>query len=145
VTERVTDCIFCAIAGGTAPRSLVYEDEDAVAFMDIAPINPGHTLIVPKEHSAYLADLDPDTGGHLFRVGMRVAQAIRRSGLRCEGVNFFLADGEVAGQEVFHVHLHVVPRFEGDNFQVEGDWVPAPRDQLDAAAARLRAVWPADA
>lgn len=137
----MADCIFCAIAEGSAPRSTVYEDEVVVAFMDIAPINPGHTLIVPKKHRTYLADMDESTGAHLFRVAMRVAHAIRRSGLRCEGVNFFLADGAAAGQEVLHVHLHVLPRFEGDNFRVQADWVEAPRGELDDVAARLRAPW----
>ncbi len=104
-------CIFCAILAGRAPASIVYQDGLVTAFMDIRPVNPGHTLIVPNRHAAHLQDLDGETAAHMFQVGQRLAGALYQSGLRCEGVNFFLADGEAAGQEVFHVHLHVFPRY----------------------------------
>jgi histidine triad (HIT) family protein len=84
--------------------------------MDIRPVNPGHLLVVPRAHAAHLADLDAEVGGRLFQVGMKLAAAVRRCGVACEGVNLFLADGEAAGQEVPHVHLHIVPRFRGDGF-----------------------------
>ncbi|HET9224347.1 MAG TPA: HIT family protein [Roseiflexaceae bacterium] len=133
------DCIFCEIVAGRAPASVVYEDETALAFMDIQPVNPGHTLIIPKRHAALLADLDEATGAHLFEIAMRLAAALRRSGVRCEGVNLFLADGEAAFQEVFHVHLHVFPRFAGDPFKIDADWSVRPdRAELDALAATIR-------
>ncbi len=132
-------CIFCDIAAVRAPASLVYEDEVAVAFMTIGPVNPGHVLVVPREHAAYMAEMDEDTGAHLFRVTMRVAEAVRRSGVRCEGINLFLADGEAAFQEVFHVHIHVFPRFEGDAFRLSADWSVHPsREELDEVAAAIR-------
>ena len=84
--------------------------------MDIRPVNPGHLLVIPLVHAAGLTTLESDTGAQMFRVGQRLAEAIRRSGVRCEGINFLLADGEAAGQEVFHVHLHVIPRYAGDGF-----------------------------
>ena len=84
--------------------------------MDIRPVNPGHLLVIPLAHAAGLATLESDTGAQMFRVGQRLAEAIRRSGVRCEGINVLLADGEAAGQEVFHVHLHVIPRYAGDGF-----------------------------
>jgi diadenosine tetraphosphate (Ap4A) HIT family hydrolase len=108
--------VFCDIIRGDADASVVYADDLTLAFMDIQPVNGGHLLVVPRYHAAYLADLDPETGGRLFQVGMRTADALRQSGVRCEGVNLFLADGAAAGQEVFHVHLHVIPRFSGDGF-----------------------------
>jgi histidine triad (HIT) family protein len=74
----------------------VYEDEVALAFLDIQPVNPGHTLIIPKRHAAFLGDLDEATGAHLFKIAMRIVAALRRSDIRCEGVNLFLADGEAA-------------------------------------------------
>jgi histidine triad (HIT) family protein len=115
--ERPTPaCVFCEILAGRLPSSTIDHDELCTAFLDIQPVNPGHILIVPNLHFARLADLDADTGAHLFRVAQRLAQALRRSGVRCEGVDLLLADGEAAGQEVFHVHLHVVPRFEHDGF-----------------------------
>jgi len=135
------ECVFCEIAAGRAAASVVYEDETALAFMDIQPVNPGHLLIIPKQHASFLADLHEATGAHLFRVAMRMAEALHRSGIRCEGVNLFLADGEAAFQEVFHVHLHVFPRFAGDPFKIEADWSVRPaRAELDAVAATIRSA-----
>lgn len=110
------ECVFCEIIEGRSPASLVAQDEAALAFMDIQPVNPGHVLVVPRAHARCLADLQLQAGADLFRLATRLARALRHSGIRCEGVNLFLADGEAAGQEVFHVHLHVIPRFRGDGF-----------------------------
>jgi len=107
-------CIFCDILAGVAPAQFVYRDEMCVAFMDIRPINPGHVLVVPRVHAALLSELDEAYVGHMLQVAQRVDAALRASGLQCEGVNLFLADGRPAGQEVKHVHLHVIPRFHGD-------------------------------
>ena len=109
-------CIFCDILTGELPASIVYQDERCTAFMDIQPVNPGHVLVVPNCHATFLADLDPETGAQMFQVAQRLAGALRRSGVRCEGVNLFLADGRAAMQEVLHVHLHVIPRYTGDGF-----------------------------
>lgn len=137
-------CLFCRLTRREAEVSIVYEDERAVAFMDVQPVVRGHLLAVPRAHAAYLADLDPDDGAHLFRVGQLAAAALRASKLRCEGVNFFLADGEAAGQDVFHVHLHVIPRFADDGFglRLPPDYSVRPRPELDDAAAALREAWP---
>lgn len=136
---EATDCPFCAIAAGTAPASIVYDDGAVLAFLDIRPVTPGHLLVVPRRHAPFLADLDEATGGRLFVVAMRLAAALRGSGLRCDGINLFLADGEAAGQEVFHAHLHVVPRFAGDGFGIVADWSAAPeRGELDDVAAKIR-------
>ena len=132
-------CVFCAIVAGEAESSIVYDTEDVLVFLDIRPVNPGHLLVIPKRHAPDLADLDEATGAHMFMVAMRLAAALRTSGLRCEGVNLFLADGEAAFQEVFHAHLHVFPRFSGDSFRIDADWSVVPeRDELDAIAARVR-------
>lgn len=138
----MSECIFCKIVAGHSPSSQVYEDESVVAFLDIRPVNPGHLLVVPKRHASALMELDEATGGHLFKIGMRLAATLRQSGLRCEGVNFFLADGEAAFQDVFHVHLHVIPRFRGDAFHVTANWDEQPdRAQLEQVAARLRMTY----
>src|SRR5829696_4475968 len=135
------DCIFCAIAAGSAPVSIVYDDAELLAFMDIRPVTPGHLLVIPKRHAPFLADLDEATGARMFTVAMRLAQAVRASGLRCEGINLFLADGEAAFQEVFHTHLHVFPRFAGDTFRIDADWSVTPsRTELDDFAAQVRGV-----
>ena len=137
------DCIFCAIVAGSAPASIVYDDANLLAFMDFRPVTPGHLLIIPKRHAPCLADLDEATGARMFTVAMRLAQALRASGLRCEGINLFLADGAAAFQEVFHTHLHVIPRFAGDTFRIDADWsITPPRAELDEIAAQVRAVMP---
>lgn len=138
------DCVFCRIVAGTAPASIAYADGTALAFLDIAPVTPGHLLVVPRTHAVGLADLDAEVGAHLWRVGQRMAAALRRSSIRCEGINFFLADGEAAGQDIFHVHLHVFPRFAGDGFGLRfpPGYSVRPRVELDQAAAALRQSWP---
>lgn len=135
----MTDCVFCDIVAGTAPASVVYADDLSLAIMTLGPVNPGHVLVLSRRHAVTLADLDEATGAHLFTVAMRVAAAIRRSGLRCEGINLFLADGEAAFQEVPHVHLHVFPRYAGDAFRLDADWTRKPsRAELDQTARQIR-------
>ena len=136
------DCIFCKIIAGAAPASLVYQDESCTAFMDIQPVNPGHLLVVPNRHVDYLAELDEAIGAQMFRVAQRLAQALRQCGVRCDGVNLFLADGEAAGQEIFHVHLHVFPRYHGDGFgfRFGRDYFNKPsRVELDGLARKIQA------
>jgi histidine triad (HIT) family protein len=117
----VNDCQSCLLATGEAEASIVHQDERTVTFMDIEPAVSGHMIVVPRRHAASLAELDAEDGAQLFRVGQLAAAALRASELRCEGVNFHLADGEGAGQEVFHVHLHVFPRHADDGFR---EWFP---------------------
>jgi histidine triad (HIT) family protein len=112
----MSTCIFCDILAGKAPASFIYRDELVSAFMDIQPVNPGHILVIPNRHATYLSDLDPEHGAQLFRIGQRIAASLRQSGIKCEGINLFVADGKVAGQQIFHVHLHVLPRFSEDGF-----------------------------
>ncbi len=135
------DCVFCGILAGSLPASVVMRDAGCTAFMDTRPINVGHVLVVPDEHAASVADLPEETGAHLFRTAQQVAAALYSSGLKCEGVNLFVADGEAAGQEVFHVHLHVIPRFEGDGFGLTfgpNHANGATREELEQAARRIR-------
>jgi histidine triad (HIT) family protein len=136
------DCVFCRIVRGESPASIVHEDADLVAFLDIRPVTTGHLLVIPKRHSAGLADLDDPTGTAMWTLATRMAGVVRRSSVPCEGVNFFLADGETAGQEVWHVHLHVIPRTADDGFGVKARWRWPERPELDATAAALRAALP---
>lgn len=136
------DCVFCRILAGIEPGSFVYRDDRCAAFMDVQPVNIGHMLIVPIHHAASLADIDKETTAHLLGVAHGLAAALRRSSLRCDGVNVFLADGEAAGQEVPHTHLHVFPRVRGDGFELRlgPDYAIKPRTELDAAAEAIRGV-----
>jgi histidine triad (HIT) family protein len=137
----MTDCLLCRLGRREVEVSMVHEW--TVVFMDIQPVVPGHMLVVPRAHAPFLADLQPEDGARLFRVGQQAAAALRESDLRCDGVNFFLADGAAAGQEIFHVHLHVFPRYEGDGFGLRfpPDYSIRPRDELDRVAAVLIDVW----
>jgi histidine triad (HIT) family protein len=134
-------CIFCKIIRREAPASIVYEDAATLAFMDIRPVLEGHTLVIPKAHAAYLEDLPDGDAGPVLESGRRVAAALRKSGLRCDAVNLWLANGKEAGQVVFHVHLHVIPRFRGDGFgiRIGPEYGRSPgRDELDAVAEKIR-------
>ena len=141
------DCVFCKLLSGELEVSLVHRDDLCAALMDIQPVTPGHVLVVPLRHAPYLADLNPEEGERMFLVAQRVAAALRKSGLKCDGVNFFLADGEAAGQEVFHAHLHVFPRFPNDGFglRLPPTYSQRPeRKELDQIAATLRDVMQAE-
>lgn len=138
----IIDCVFCEIVAGNIPSSLVYSDDMVMAFMDINPVNMGHALVIPLKHFVELSDMDEATGMRLFQVTMRVQKAIRASGVPCEGVNLFLADGEAAFQEVFHVHMHIFPRFKGDDFKISADWSKQPpRSELDEVAAKISGAY----
>lgn len=136
------DCIICQLVNEEIEVTKVYEDDLVVAVMDIQPINPGHLFISPKKHVEFMSELDEELGAHIFKIAMKLAYALRKSGLKCDGVNLFLADGEVAGQEVPHVHLHVIPRIRGDGFGLRFDesYFERPkREELEEAASLITA------
>ncbi len=137
----MTACIFCDILAGGAPAYFVHRDEVCGAFMDIRPVNPGHVLVVPRTHAVLLPELDQETVGHLLQVAQLVDTALRTSGIKCEGVNLFLADGRAAGQDVMHVHLHVFPRFQGDGHHLRFSpvyFTQTPPAQLEKNAEMIR-------
>jgi histidine triad (HIT) family protein len=136
-----TDCVFCRIVAGAEPASRVYEDEHAIAFLDLHPVHAGHTLVVPRRHLTDLRECDRDLAGHLFAVSARLAPVVTRT-TDGDGFNIWTAAGRAAGQTVFHLHLHVLPRFFGDVFGPRSrDSKPpeATRDELERVAARIRA------
>jgi diadenosine tetraphosphate (Ap4A) HIT family hydrolase len=133
--------VFCSIVAGDAPASIVRRDDRIVAFMDIHPVTPGHVLVVPTVHATCLADLDVSLGAALFGAASSIAAAIRQSGVPCSGINLLYADGADAGQEVFHAHLHVIPRTANDGFRIDvRAWREPPPDRsvLDVYAATIR-------
>ena len=111
----MAECIFCKIVKGEIPSFKVYEDELVYAFLDIGPINFGHTLVIPKEHPESSATIPEATAGRMFRIGARIGVALKRE-LDFEAFNLHLADGTAAGQVVMHAHLHVIPRGVEDGF-----------------------------
>lgn len=138
----MSGCVFCDIVAGRLPAGIVHEDDPMLAFLDLRPFTPGHTLVIPTRHAPFLADLDEESAAHLFAVTRRVAAALRRAELRTAGVNLFLSNGEAAGQEIFHVHIHVFLRFAGDPLGPGRPFGRSPavasRKELEAIAARLR-------
>ncbi|MDQ3782728.1 MAG: HIT family protein [Actinomycetota bacterium] len=139
-------CIFCDIVAGAAPASFVHRDELVSAFLDIRPVTPGHLLVIPNEHVVFTHDLLDATADRLFAIARGLARSLRSANaVRADGANLFVADGEAAQQEVFHAHLHVIPRFPGDGFVIDAAaWreQQPTRQQLEALAARIRKVFP---
>ena len=134
------ETIFSKILAGEAEASWIAREHGVAAFMDLHPVNPGHALVIPERPAVGLADLDPEDGRQMFAMAQRVAAALRASDIPCDGINLILADGVHAGQEVFHVHLHVIPRVEGDafGFQHAPDYPRAERRQiLDQQAVEI--------
>lgn len=134
-------CVFCRIVAGAEPASIVRAEERVVAFLTTAPVNPGHVLVVPRAHAVGLADLPPETGVAMWRLAQETAVALRQDPAWADGVNLHLSDGAAAGQHVFHVHLHVIPRRRDDRLRITDERdAPPSRDELDRVAARLRAA-----
>jgi histidine triad (HIT) family protein len=131
-------CIFCEIIAGRSPSQRIAEDMTAVAFMDINPATPGHALVVPRGHAADVFDVSPEVLADLARMAQRVARAMRAA-LGCAGVNLVQSSGRAAFQSVFHIHVHVVPRYPGDAVRLP--WIPRPGEPaaIAAAAEKLRA------
>lgn len=134
-------CVFCKIVEAEIPAKVVYEDEYVLGFLDIKPINLGHTLVIPKNHYESLSDIPHETLERVMSAGKKIAEALKEnSTIKCEGVNLFLADGKVAGQEVFHLHLHIIPRFEGDNFGLKfpPHYGKISADEIESVHRKLR-------
>lgn len=132
-------CIFCDLIRGAAEVSVCYEDAQALAFMDIQPVNPGHVLVVPKAHYETLHDVPHPVAMHIFNVAMRIAPVIRKIA-RSTDMNIVVNSGPAAGQNIFHYHVHLIPRTGGNGFDIplpfNGSQMPE-RSMLDALAARI--------
>ncbi len=136
----MSDCIFCDIVTGEAQANLVYEDPEAVAFLDLFPVHAGHTLVVPKQHITDLRTCPTDLAAHLFGVATKLAPAVVEAS-DASGFNVWTANGKAAGQEIFHLHLHILPRYAGDKFGLrfpKGYPRRSSRDELDAMAEKIK-------
>jgi histidine triad (HIT) family protein len=132
-------CIFCDLVNGAGEVSICYEDARAIAFMDIQPVNLGHVLVVPRTHYDSLHDVPTDEAMHLFDVALRLSSIVRRLN-GADDLNIVVNSGTHAGQNVFHYHVHLIPRKDGDGFDIPlpfpGSEMP-DRTLLDAMAARI--------
>jgi histidine triad (HIT) family protein len=130
------DCIFCKIIAGELPGTIVDQDDDTVSFMDINPATKGHALVVPREHSKNLLEIDPEDLCRCATAAQRLAARMTEK-LGADGVNLLNACGPAAWQTVWHFHIHVIPRYDGDPLKLP--WVPGPGDpeEIKAAAEAL--------
>lgn len=117
MTEIFMDCIFCKIVNGEIPSYKVYEDDNTLAFLDIAPVNPGHTLVIPKKHYANFEEIPEEDLCELIKVVKKVGQSIKE-GLGVEGYNVMENNDPIAGQIIPHIHFHVIPRLGGDGLKL---------------------------
>jgi histidine triad (HIT) family protein len=129
---RDPDCIFCKIVAGELPATIVGEDERTISFFDIAPATRGHALVIPREHSADLLSIDAEDLAAVGLAAQRLAARFKQH-LGADGVNLLNSCGAIAFQSVFHFHMHVIPRYEGDSLRLP--WVPSPGDSAEIAAA----------
>lgn len=135
----MTDCVFCRIVAGQIPATVVHEDEHTLAFMDIGQVNPGHTLVTLKAHAEDVFALDDEQAAAIGRACARVARAIRVA-FEPQGLSVYQANGSPAGQTVFHYHVHLLPRHDGDGMQLTWPVKNPSRTKLEEYAQRIRAA-----
>ncbi|MGJ0121623.1 HIT family protein [Williamsia sp. MIQD14] len=138
----MSECVFCAIVAGTAPARMVYSDDHVMGFLDIRPVRPGHTLVIPREHHPDLAGITSEMGTRLFDAARLIGAALRSSSIAADGVNVMINDGRAAFQTVFHTHVHVVPRHHGDRLSFARGLVMRRDPDPDATVAAVRAAMP---
>jgi histidine triad (HIT) family protein len=129
-------CIFCEIIDGKSPAEIIYENETILAFLDIHPMNYGHTLVIPKEHHPDFSEIPRNILSELVYVVQHIARAVQR-GMDCEGYNIVVNNGRVAGQSVFHSHFHVIPRFNSD-YHLKLNLKKYPGSSIQEYAEKIR-------
>jgi histidine triad (HIT) family protein len=132
------DCIFCKIVAKQIPATVVHEDAHTLAFMDIGQVNPGHVLVAVKKHAENIYALEDTQAAELFKAAARIARAIRAA-FNPEGLSVYQANGKAAGQTVFHLHVHLVPRHEGDGMELTWPVKNPPREKLAEYAEKIKA------
>mgnify|MGYP001038270821 CR=1 FL=1 len=131
-----TNCIFCKIANGEIPSKTLYEDDKFRVILDLGPASKGHALILPKEHYADLYELPEETAGEVMKLAKKMAPQMTQR-LGCEGFNLVQNNGELAGQTVFHFHMHLIPRYRDDGQKI--GWKPqeATQEELETIRAQI--------
>ena len=133
---KVKDCIFCLLANGDIPTAKVYEDDDLTVILDAGPATKGHALVLPKDHYKNITEVPQELAGKLVAIASRVGNAQMKA-LGAAGFNVVINTNEAAGQTVFHCHVHVIPRYEGDAGIVS--WIPGEAKDSEAVAAKIAA------
>ncbi len=136
--EKIFDeeCIFCKLAGGQIPTNSIYEDDDFKVVMDLSPASKGHCIILPKTHAKNLLELPDEYCQKILLVAKKCCKVLKEV-LHCDGINVLQNNGKVAGQTIFHLHIHLIPRYEGDNVHIK--WVEHKEESnLEELAAEIR-------
>lgn len=131
------DCVFCKIVSGDIPSNTIYENSEFKVIMDASPAAKGHVLVLPKEHYKDIYDIDAETAGKLFQLAAVVARALKEV-LNCDGLNILQNNGVIAGQTVFHFHVHLIPRYEGDDVTVKWEGHSMDADEMDQLRRDIR-------
>jgi len=130
-------CEFCKLARKEDDASIVFEDERTMAFMDIRPVNDGHTLVIPKAHYENIYDIPDDEVAYLYKIVKRVAAAVKKA-VKAEGISIAQHNGRAALQRIFHMHVHVIPRYEGQKFPRPDELSFAKKERLEETATKIR-------
>jgi histidine triad (HIT) family protein len=130
-------CIFCKIVTKQAPASIIYEDETVMAFLDIRPLNEGHTLVIPKKHYVDIFDIPEDQLSQVHTVAKQVSTAVKKA-TNADGISIIQQNDKAAGQDIFHFHVHIVPRFEGQKLPSFSDLRKVERVKLDNMAKKIK-------
>lgn len=131
----MSDCIFCKIVAGDIPCEKICEDEYTFAFLDLNPVNPGHTLVLPKEHSSNMFDISEESAERVIATAQKISMALQKSG--ADGVNIISNNGTEAGQIVFHTHFHVIPRLKNDGY-IHWHGKPYAEDEMKQTGEKIR-------
>jgi histidine triad (HIT) family protein len=131
------NCIFCIIARKEAQASVIYEDAQIMAFMDIRPVSEGHALIIPKQHYVDIFDTPTDLLAETHKVTKKIATAVKKA-THADGISIVQQNGKAAGQDIFHIHVHVIPRFEGQKTPHFHELSVASRETLEQAAEKIK-------
>ena len=133
----MSNCIFCKIANGEIPSATLYEDEDFRVILDLGPASKGHALILPKAHAANIYELPDETAGKAMILAKHMATRLR-DGLHCDGFNIVQNNGEIAGQTVFHFHMHLIPRKAGDQAVPEWEHLSLSDDEMKEICDKMK-------
>lgn len=133
--QRKDDCIFCKILKGDIPSYKVYEDDSFIGILDINPSAKGHVIIIPKNHAANIFELSEKDAKEIFVVAKKIAEAIKKA-YQPDGINILQNNGEAAGQTVFHLHVHVIPRYKDDTIKIE--WEPKEMEDLEKVLEEIK-------
>lgn len=133
--QRKDDCIFCKILKGEIPSYKVYEDDSFIGILDINPSAKGHVIIIPKNHAANIFEISEKDAKEIFVVAKKIAEAIKKA-YQPDGINILQNNGEAAGQTVFHLHVHVIPRYKDDTIKIE--WEPKEMEDLEKVLEEIK-------